>query len=566
MIDPKADAILNLSLSVPSSLRQQSPALSAAQSNDRWELIVLTSGDLSFLSEENPQIQITQLYENFAILSLPVQLIPFISSLPQIIYIEMPRYLSFEIMQGKRSSCIPPVTAPPLSLTGKGVVIGIVDSGIDLFHPDFRNEDGSTRVLYLWDQESTDGLPPTGYAIGTEYTQEQINAALLAGRTLSYDRSGHGTAAAGIACGNGRASGGRNQGIAPEAALIVVRMRQGSSLYPRTTELISGINYCIEKALQASLPLAINISFGNNYGAHTGSSLVEIYLNRVSLLGRISLIAASGNEGASPIHSSGVLTETQDINFSISSRQPSLSLQLWKDYADRFRITLQGPSGQEYTLSDAPGASIAVLEDSRIAVYNSEPSPFQRLQEFFFEFFPVSDYLTSGIWTLRLEPLEIKNGNFSLWLPGAGSLNTSTRFLSPNPYNTLTIPSTAQSVITVGAYDSRRDQPADFSGRGVPDSLPLASKPDLAAPGVSIEAPASPDTYQTVSGTSFAAPFVTGSAALLMEWGIVRGNSPFLYGERIKAWLIAGARQLPGLPTPNPQTGWGALCLEDSFP
>ena len=563
MNNPKVDAALNLSLSLPESLHEKSTSLSAVLTGSVWEILVMASQDLSFLTKQYPQIEVSMLLENFALLRLPPSLIPTVSALPQILYIEMPHYISFEILSGKRSSCITQVTLPPLSLTGNGVLVGFVDSGIDLTHPDFQDSNGNSRVLFLWDQ-TRDEDPPDGYLFGTEYNNDQINEALRAGKTLSKDESGHGTAAAGIACGNGNASKGRYRGIAPEAELIVVKMRKNKGLYPRTTELISGIDYCIRKALKFNRPLVLNISFGNNYGSHTGNSLSELYLNRVSLLGRISIIAASGNEGASPIHTLGFLDQTVNVDFSISERQTSLNMQLWKDYADDVRIRLRAPYGTEYTLSDKFGTNMEVLDQTQIAFYNSAPSPFQRLQEYYFEFFPIADsfYLTSGVWSLIIEPISIKNGTFEMWLPAASSLNGATRFLSPDPYNTLTVPSSANSVITVGAYDAKTNTPADFSGRGAASMPNLLTKPDLVAPGVSVIVPSFPGGYQTVSGTSFAAPFVTGSAALLMEWGIVRENNLFLYGEQLKAWLIAGAKELPGYPVPNPRTGWGALCLE----
>lgn len=566
MNNPKVDAALNLSLSLPESLHEKSTSLSAVLTGSVWEILVLASQDLSFLAKLYPQIEVSMLLENFALLRLPPSLIPTISALPQILYIEMPHYISFEILSGKRSSCITQVTLPPLSLTGNGVLVGFVDSGIDLTHPDFQDQNGNSRVLFLWDQ-TRDEYPPDGYLFGTEYNNEQINEALRMGKTLSKDESGHGTATAGIACGNGNASNGRYRGIAPEAELIVVKMRKNKGLYPRTTELLSGIDYCIGKALKFNRPLVLNISFGNNYGSHTGNSLSELYLNRVSLLGRISIIAATGNEGASPVHTSGFLDQTVNVDFSISERQTSLNMQLWKDYADDVRIKLRAPSGTEYTLSDNFGTNIETLDQTRIAFYNSAPSPFQRLQEYYFEFFPIADsfYLTSGVWSLIIEPISIKNGAFEMWLPSASSLNGATRFLSPDPYNTLTIPSSANSVITVGAYDAKTNTPADFSGRGAAAMPNLLTKPDLVAPGVSIIVPSFPGGYQTVSGTSFAAPFVAGSAALLMEWGIVKRNNLFLYGEQLKTWLIAGAKELPGYPIPNPRTGWGALCLEASL-
>ena len=204
MNDPKADAALNLSLSLPENLKNKSRSLSAVQIGDVWEILVLASQDLSFLTEQYPQIEVSMLLENFAVLRLPPSLIAIVSTLPQILYMEMPRYISFEILSGKRTSCITQVTLPPLSLTGSGVLIGFVDSGIDLTHPDFQDPDGNSRVLFLWDQTG-EGAAPEGYLFGTEYSREQINEALQDGRTLSGDESGHGTGVAGIACGNGTA-------------------------------------------------------------------------------------------------------------------------------------------------------------------------------------------------------------------------------------------------------------------------------------------------------------------------------------------------------------------------
>ena len=181
------------------------------------------------------------------------------------------------------------------------------------------------------------------------------------------------------------------------------------------------------------------------------------------------------------------------------------------------------------------------------------------------DFLPVGDYLDSGIWRIRLTPRRVVAGDYDLWMPSAGLLNPSTRFLYANPDTTLTIPSTALRVISVGAYDSSRQAYADFSGRGFNRNGLV--KPDLAAPGVGITAPSRFGGYGTFTGTSFAAPFVTGSAALLAQWGVVNGNDPFLYGEKIKAYLQRGAKQLPGYETwPNPQLGYGTLCVKDSIP
>ena len=147
-------------------------------------------------------------------------------------------------------------------------------------------------------------------------------------------------------------------------------------------------------------------------------------------------------------------------------------------------------------------------------------------------------------------------------------LGRGTRFFSSFPEFTLTIPSTASKAITVAAYNSIYNSYADFSGRGAQDQSVVLGyfKPELAAPGVNIMSTNTSGGYAQYTGTSFAAPFVTGSAALLLEWGLVQGNDSYLYGEKVKAYLISSARRLPGFDVwPNNQVGWGALCVRDSL-
>ena len=201
-----------------------------------------------------------------------------------------------------------------------------------------------------------------------------------------------------------------------------------------------------------------------------------------------------------------------------------------------------------------------------VLLYYGEPSPFLEYQEIFFDFLPKDNYVESGIWKFTLRPVRISDGRYDFWLPSAGALNRSTRFLRPTPDTTLTIPSTALRPISVGAYDDASQTYAGFSGRGNTRMYGIP-KPDLVAPGVGIIAPARGGGYAPVTGTSFAAPLVAGAAALLMEWGIVQGNDPYLYGDKVKAYLRKGARPIPGESEyPNPRVGYGALCVADSIP
>lgn len=574
MPDQKIDNLLNLAMDATSEERAKSENLNVGyDSSERlWDVIVKYSGPESRLGGEG--IQVVPLLGGYAVVTLPESEIKAYSAREQIEFIEKPKRLYFETFQGREASCIMPVQEGKNGLTGKGVLVGIVDAGVNFFHPDFRNEDGSSRILYLWDQ-SIPGNPPKGYTKGTEYTKEEIDKALALGETEgrrlvpSRDVSGHGTAVLGIAAGNGTVSEGVNRGVAYESEILVVKMgNAGTNSFPRTTELMEGIDYLVRQATAMGKPIAINISFGNNYGSHQGDSLLETYISNVANVGRSAICVGSGNNGNDRIHTAGRLQQGQSeiVEMSIGAYETTLNLQLWKAYADEIEIFLETPSGENLpVLSERIGTQRYRAGETELLVYYGKPGPFQVTQEIYVDFLPTGTYLTSGIWKIHLQGRRIREGNYNLWLPGGNVLNPVTGFYRPVAAETLTIPSTASKVITVGAYDSRLNAFADFTGRGG-ENLPYP-KPDLVAPGVDILAPSVGGGYTGVTGTSFATPFVTGAAALMMEWGIVRGNDPFLWGEKVKAYLRRGAQPLPGFDRyPNESVGWGRLCLSESIP
>ena len=288
MPDQKIDNLLNLAMDATSEERAKSENLNVGydSSEKLWDVIVKYSGSESGLGGEG--IQVVPLLGGYAVVTLPESEIKAYSAREQIEFMEKPKRLYFETFQAREASCILPVQTGSNGLTGKGILVGVVDSGVDFFHPDFRNEDGSSRILRLWDQ-SVNGNPPNGYTKGTEYTKEEIDEALVLGETEgrrlialhieeapvarplipSGDFSGHGTAVLGIAAGNGRASDGVNRGVAYESEILVVKMgNAGTNSFPRTTELMEGIDYLVRQAAALGKPIAINISFGNNYGSH----------------------------------------------------------------------------------------------------------------------------------------------------------------------------------------------------------------------------------------------------------------------------------------------------------
>lgn len=597
----KLENLLNLSLSLPESEREKSSQLEVGftQSTSEWELIVKYSGDLSSLQEQLP-FTFIPLLNQYAIVYIKEEFLDTFSNFPQIEYIEKPKNLFLSVENGLRASCIPPVQRPPTSLNGEGVLIAILDSGIDYAHPDFQNTDGTTRIAALWDQTISSLAPSTSsenpnqilesppqndnnitinsnsdfssiYPIGSFYSREDINQALAA-KTLSerraivpsIDLSGHGTHVAGIAAGSGITSG-----VAPKADLLIVKLGNTSEQgFPRTTQLMLGADFAVRYGIEHNLPVAINISFGNNYGSHDGTSLLETFLNDLSNLGKTTIVCGTGNEGTAGRHTSGTLSPNspKTIEFIIAPYETNLSLQLWKNYTDIFDIILTSPSNQTIgPLQQELGVSSFRMQDTTVYVLFGEPAPYSPFQEIYFSFLPIYNYIDSGIWKLTLTPRKIVTGIFNLWLPDTGSTNQTTQFLNPNPLTSLTIPSTAANLISVGAYDSLTDRLAPFSGQGYTRIGDI--KPDLVAPGVNISSSAPGGGTAIKSGTSMATPFVTGSAALLMEYGIVKKNDPYLYAQKVKAYLVAGARQLPFEKTyPNPSIGFGALCLKDSLP
>lgn len=562
MADQKLENLLNISLQATKEEREKSEELGIGYDPEQntWELIVRYTGSLDGLRIRYPQIRIRELLNQYAVLIVPETLVDAVSQETVIEYVEKPKQLYFELQAGKAASCINAVQQGmnnPFGLFGKGTIVAVIDTGIRAESMEFRNADGSTRILNIWDQTT-----------GTEYDRSQIDEALqnetkdTAG-IPGADVLGHGTQVAAIACGS--------SGVAAQADILVVKLGLAAKNgFPRTTQLMEALDYVVRKAIDYGKPLAVNISFGNNYGDHTGSSLLENFINDIADSWKCSICIGSGNEGLGAVHTGGTLTEDMEetVELAVSSYETGLSIQIWKDYWDDIAVEIIAPSGRNLGwIQENSRVSRIRYEDMELLTYFGEPSPFRIRQEIYIDMIPQTVYIQSGLWKFRLIPRSIRNGRYDMWLPAQGALNFGTGFTSPDSASTFTIPSAAAKAVTVGAYDAGTGSAAPFSGRGyiVEIGGSLMVKPELAAPGVNVLVP-SVSGMARVSGTSYATPFVTGSAALLMEWGIVRGNDAFLYGEKLKAYLIKGAEPLAGAAVPDTQTGWGRLCLKNSLP
>lgn len=537
MTGQKVENILNLALDATEEEREKSLQLDIGYDpiEKSWELIIKYSGSLDPVREIAEQV--IELMNEYAVITVRESRISELASLPQVEYVEKPKRLFFQTANGRRVSCIDTVQDSRFSLFGQGVFVAVIDSGIDYTLADFCNADGTTRIRSLWDQSlrPREGeAAPKGYEIGVEYTKEKIDEALKAqtpaerGRLVATkDTSGHGTAVAGIAAGNGRGAKAdyrRYAGVAPESELLVVKLGNPSSDgFPRTTELMMGVDYVVRKALEFQMPVAINISFGNTYGSHDGTSLLERFIDDISNVWKSCICIGTGNEAVSAGHISGRLTDEGEavIELAVQDNQPSLNVQIWKEYVDVVDISIISPSGIRIgPVQEILGPQRYVAGQTEILLYYGEPSPYSTAQEIYIDMIPRESYINGGVWRIVLIPRDIVSGEYQMWLPSEGVLNQGTGFLYPTDNMTLTIPSTARRVISVGAYNGLTFAYADFSGRG---SLSRWGeniiKPDIAAPGVDITTTAAGGGYASFSGTSFATPFASGGAALMMEWG-----------------------------------------------
>lgn len=546
----KLENLLNLSLQATQEERNRSRNLEIGydEVSRQWELIVKYHGDLRQAASE--EIVIEELLAGYAIVTIPERLIQAFSRLEEVEYIEVPKRLYFQQVDGRNDICLTGVGVvgnPPnasgafpgvyvvgtrsagMNLVGNGVLVGVADSGIDYHNSEFLTADGKSRILALWDQtlqpDAEKGwLPPEGFARGVLFTGEMLNESLAEGTQMSRDTSGHGTAVASIAAGSGI-------GVAPASDLLIVKL--GVPLpdsFPKTTELMRAMTFMVRYAERENKPLAVNLSFGNVYGNHLGTSLLERFMDNVSEAGRNVISVGSGNEAASNGHFAGTVTEEKkQISWSVGNYEPSLNLQLWKSYADIFRIVLVAPNGERREVPmDQVGTQRINIAGITVLVYLGAPLPYSDVQEYYFDFIAEEGYLPTGIWNLEISGEEIKNGAVNLYLPSYSARSADTGFFQAEPIGTLTIPSTASRMITVGAYDPVYQSYAPFSGRGYTASgggtasaqfINSMIKPEIAAPGVNVLAAVTGGGYSGFTGTSFAAPYVTGSAALLMEWG-----------------------------------------------
>ncbi|MDD4124510.1 MAG: S8 family peptidase [Eubacteriales bacterium] len=467
---------------------------------------------------------------------------------------------------------------PFLDLRGQGVIIGFVDTGIDYTQEVFRYEDGSSKILYLYDQ-TVEGPPPPDYYLGTEYTNEQINTALSSDNPSlivpETDTSGHGTFLASVAAGR---EVGDFIGAAPDADIIAVKLRRARPYYlklfsvPETQEnayesnaVILGIEYILQRAFSLNRPVVICLGLGSNFGSHDAYSIFESYLNNISKLTGVCLCIAAGNESQARHHTDGVIAaagETFNIDIKAGENAGDIFLSVWTGVSDRVSVSVRSPTGELVPRVPARSGMTTrtplILEDSSVEVTY---------------FFPVEGTggqlsavkiinATSGIWTVTVHGDLILDGRFHSWLPLTGFVSPTVEYLAANPNFTITVPATMDGAIICGAYNYRTGGLYSMSSWGPTRTGYLA--PDLVAPGVNISGfyPYGPGT---MDGTSVATAITSGAAALMLQWGIVKGNDVALSTYQIRAYLVRGCDRSESMAYPNNRWGYGSLNLYRSF-
>ncbi|MCC3869974.1 S8 family peptidase [Terrisporobacter mayombei] len=451
---------------------------------------------------------------------------------------------------------------PNLSLSGRGVLIGLIDTGIDYLHPDFIYDDNTTKILSLWDQ-SKDGKPPPGFYIGSEYTKEDINNAILNNdNSLSIDEEGSGTMLAGICAGMGKVN--KNYaGVAEDAELIIVKMGKIDGDY-NNAMVTAGFDYIKQKARELQRPVVVNFGFGNN-------SLVGISdrdLTELTFYEKgVSLVNAAGNEGNTDTHNSGRLLHNNDekvIELEVNDFEESISIQIWFNKPDIARAAVLSPSGEltrdvDVTIYNTV-VGILDLEATIYSITYIFPTLFSGQLQIIINLTNVP----KGIWKIILTGKYIIDGEYNAYLPNRVRLKPGTKFTESDPNKTINFPATYSDNITVGAYNTLNNNIWSSSSRG--NTINNIFKPDIVAPGVNIIAPYPGGGYATVTGTAPAAAYTSGCITYLLQHNFVNENYPRLaFVQEIRTYLRAGATRLDNISYPNNNLGYGLLNIRGAF-
>ncbi|WP_105614857.1 S8 family peptidase [Vallitalea okinawensis] len=492
-------------------------------------------------------------------------------------YIIIPNVYGLSSISSIEAAGIGPVLkSKALDITGNGVIIALIDTGIDYTHEAFRYEDNTSKIISIWDQTEA-GIPPKGFLYGTEYTNNQITEAINSDDPLSIvptmDEIGHGTFLAGIAAGRPNYKE-KFQGAAPDADLVIVKLKQAKkclreffqvkedAIAYQTSDMLQGVNYVLDKAEKLGKPIVVLLAFASSDGPHNGTNEFEEILAKFGDSIGAVMVTTAGNEANADHHFHGIFKEGKNklsLDFNIAEKEEGVFLNMWVPLPDQLSIELISPSGTTTGVFRSEirrwQKKVFPIESSVIRVH------YDLLEERAAEesIAIIIEKPLPGLWTIVVHGEILINGEFDIYLPIRGFIEDNTVFLSPDPDSTVVIPSTNPGTITVGAYNEVNNSIYLSSGRGYTRDLRI--KPDIVAPGVNVIGPYLNNQYGTMTGTSVATALTAGASALLLEWGIVQGNNPNINTMTMKTYLSRGAKRRKGMKYPNKEWGYGELDL-----
>lgn len=522
----------------------------------------------------------------FAVLHIPMDDLESPMNFSYYTYSAIPKlYSLLDTDSMEASGILPASRIPAFGNQGQGVLIGFVDTGIDYQNPLFRKEDGSSRILGIWDQTLETGVldPVNGFQAlyGTQYSREEIDQALAAPDPLalvpSADENGHGTFLASVAAG-GEDPDQDFTGAAPKASIAMVKLkpakeylrdfyliREGADAY-QENDIMMGVAYLLHLARRFSMPLVICLGLGTNQGSHVGKSPLGLYLDDINIYAGTAVITAAGNETGYGHHYRAVTRpeETlQTVELNVGEKDSGFSMEFWAQDVDIYRVGFISPTGEVVdplpSSTEEENVIRFLVEQTEITVYSSIVNTATGSQMIFIRF---KDPMP-GIWNLTVSSALNVTGAFHIWLPSRGFISDTTYFLRPDPDTLVTGPGNSQYALTVSAYDHTTGGIYIHSSRGFSRSGQI--KPELAAPGVNITGAGLRSGFVQRSGTSAAAAHAAGAAAILLHWGILERNDPFMNTSAIKTYLIRGAKRNPALTYPNREFGYGTLDLYQAF-
>lgn len=524
-----------------------------------------------------------QLFDRYyGMIHLPLGTTSLADYLKELRYAATPKLFTLlDTVSLEKSGILQAQTQPALQLKGEDIIIGCIDTGIDYAHPAFRTAAGKSRILTIWDQTIQDGPPPAEQYIGTEYTNEQIQAALDSDNPLdivpSTDRNGHGTFLAGVAAGSPDPAQDFI-GVAPEADIIMVKLKEakdylkdffyanGEAPIYQETDIMMAVRYLRECAVRFSKALVICIGLGTNQGSHSGQFPLGNMLTVLDQVPAIHVVAAAGNEAGKAHHyygNSEFCSNPDTVEILVPENTKGFTMELWGSAPDIYSVGFESPLGEVVPripsrLQYQQNIDF-ILEKTKIFISSESVYTLSNFQLIFMRFTDPSP----GIWKISVYDGETGIHNCHLWLPITGMTDRDITFLRPNPDTTLTDPANVENILTTSTYNAYNNSLFLNSSRGY---TALGSiNPDFTSPGVDVFGPIPGNRYGRKTGSSVAAAIASGSAALLTQWGLSRTPPRIFTTSELKTLIIRGAERTSDKLYPNREWGYGTLNIYQIF-